>query len=306
MASLLLTIGLAIASLTLSAWWFQHTVLDPSRTAKVAEAVIDDPQVRQALSGAITSAIVAKVPDAPPDLAATVAARMEGLEDPSFLGQAIQDAHARLVGAATGPVTLDKGLLLPLVDASVADAAGAVSWDVPTVSPLATVRNELGGLITLGVVLSLGLVVSGFLLHPRHDQALRTLGGWALGAALWQLMTAWVMPVWLLPRLTDNPWTSVASAVAEAKISSLLGVLLTLAGVGAACIVVSVVFAPGRIVQRQPAPAEPARQVPHGYPSQWTSTSGQPTRAGTSPRGFSASHRRTRDGHTPDDDGWML
>ncbi len=40
--SLLLTIGLAIGSLTLSGWWFQQTVLDPSRTARVANAVIDE------------------------------------------------------------------------------------------------------------------------------------------------------------------------------------------------------------------------------------------------------------------------
>lgn len=305
MASLLLTIGLAIGSLTLSGWWFQQTVLDPSRTARVANAVIDDPQVRSALAGAISSAIAAELPEAPPDLQATIASRLEGLADPSFLGQAIQDAHARLVGAATGPVTLDNGVLLPLVDQSIADAAGSVSWDVPTVSPLASARDRLGSLITLGVVLSAGLVVAGFLLHPRHDQALRTVGGWALGAAAWSLMTAWVLPVFVLPRVTDNPWTSVAAAVAEARISSLLGVLLTLAGVGVACIVVSLVFVPGRVVAARTAPA-PTPAPPLRQPAPWTPSAGPRQPAATPSRGFSSTHRRTTDGHSPDDDGWVL
>jgi hypothetical protein len=306
LASVLLTIGLAVASLTLSAWWFRQSVLDPSRTAKVAEAVIDDPQVREALSGAISQAIVAKVPNAPPDLAATVAARLGGLQDPSFLGKAIQDAHARLVGAATGPVTLENGVLLPLVDASVAEAAGQVSWEVPTVSPLAKVRKELDKLITLGVIVGLGLVVAGFLLHPRHDQALRTVGGWALGAAAWSLLTAWVLPVYVLPRLVDNPWTSVAGAVAQARMSSLLGVLLALAGAGVACLVVSVVFAPGRLGGNRAATPEPAPTPAQPQPGAWPNSYRQPLRSGTAPKGFSGSHRRTSDGHTPDDDGWML
>jgi hypothetical protein len=319
-ASLLLGVGLAVASLTLSGWWVQHTILDPSRTGDVVGSVLDEPEVRDAVAESLARAVATQAGVPAAEVSALARTQLQALPDRAFLGQFVEDAHARLVGEATGPVELDAAQLAPLLGDQLAQQVGPVTWSVPTYSPLETARDRLDGLVATGLVVAIGFVTAGFLLHPRRDHALRTVGGWALAACLWQLVIAWLIPVVVLPEVTDNPWVGIASGVARARMAPLVATLLVLAGAGVACLVASLALAPRRR-RRTASPAEPpggghapatagARRSPprpvgaDPAPMEWPST--RQTRSQWK-ASFSDSHRRPADGRDPDaEDDWML
>ncbi len=312
LARIFLSLGLLAASLTLSGWWTERTMLDPHQTSRMVDSVVSQPKVRAELVKVISTAVAQQsgVPQA--QVAAIVESRLEANTDLSFLGPVITDAHSRLLGDSTGPVQLDPALVTPLIGEDLAKQAGPLTWNVPTVAPLKSAKDRLSSLISLGLLLSIGFVTAGFLLHPRKDKALRMVGAWAIGACLWQLAVAWVFPVVVLPRLTDNPWVGIASGVAEARLAPLVGILLSLAGFGAACILLSLFIGdPGRRARVLAASVGPplsdaplATAMPvarNGWSSSWPSTRASRRRP------FGPTHRRTASGQDPDHDGdWLL
>lgn len=318
LARLLLSVGLLAASLTLSGWWTQRTVLDPSQTSRMVDAVVSQPEVRDELVKVISTEVAQRTGLPQAQVAATVKGHFNANTDLSFLGPLVTQAHSRLLGDTTGPVTLDPALVAPLVGPELAQKAGTLSWDVPTVAPLKRAKSGLGSLLSLGLLLATGLVTAGFLLHPRKDHALRMIGGWAIGACFWQLAVAYLFPVVILPHLTDNPWVGIASALARARLAPLVGILLSLAGAGVACILLSLFMGGTRRV----APSRnfgPTGSVPLGGgvgPAAGGSMSGGsgprpgwawPANRVGKRRAFGAAHRRTTSGEDPEHEGdWLL
>src|SRR5437588_1971827 len=120
-ASVLVTLGLLSASL---AWWSfaaRFTILDPGRSGRIADVLVEQPVIRDAVAQGLSSALQQALPDGSPVSAAEIdAAAHKALDDPralQALRTAIVDSHQRLVGTvgpggvpqndSDGPVTLD-------------------------------------------------------------------------------------------------------------------------------------------------------------------------------------------------------
>jgi hypothetical protein len=370
-------VGLLVATVTLSGWWWRHTTLDPSRTGRVAESLMESPQIRSLIVDRIVNEVALATGRSPDELRAIADQRLDS-SDPGTkvslpaVADALKQVHERLVGVSSGPVTLSPAAIgellgpelaaqvplssIPTIDPNAATAAidaakasgdnafadsafgdaltasglgdqlgslnplppaaaptptaapaAPMSWNVPQLGWMASVRDRLDDLIALGVVVALGLVAAGLLLHPRPEQTLRTVGWWSLGAAAWQLMIAWVLPVVILPKLTDNPWIAVASGVTKASTMGLIGVLVALVGAGAIAIVASIVIGGARETwasRPTPTPAGPAA----ANPSPLTTSQPAPQPSGDSPwrpAGFSNTHRRSSSGKDSTG-GWRL
>jgi hypothetical protein len=311
-------IGLLIATITLSGWWWRSTTLEPARTARVADEVITSPKVRSLIADQVSSQLAARTGLPVDQLKTTVEQRMA---DPGFdvaaVSGLLKQAHERLVGVGEGPVQIGQATIASLTGIDVAslgaspEATAPIAWDVPKLNWMADVRSKLDDLIRLGIIVAAGLVISGLLLHPRPEQTLRSVGWWGIGAAAWQVMIAWVLPVYVIPKLTDNPWAEVATGVTKASTSGLIGVLLGLVGGGIACIVASFVVSGARASwqagERPPTrapyqpPVDPYRQTRYSAP---TMPPSRPQRDDTLD-GFGGAHRRPADG---DDQrgGWGL
>ncbi|HEY4409279.1 MAG TPA: hypothetical protein VGO87_05320, partial [Acidimicrobiia bacterium] len=110
-ASVVVTIGLFAASL---AWWSfaaRFTVLDSDRSARIADVLVDQPVIRDAVAQGLGDALRQALPPGSPIPAADIdAAAHQALDDPravQAIKTAIVDSHQRLLGDYDGPVTLD-------------------------------------------------------------------------------------------------------------------------------------------------------------------------------------------------------
>jgi hypothetical protein len=236
-ASTLLSLGLLCGTLAMSAWWLQRTAFDTSHTSDVAEAALQNPELRSDLARAIADRVAIELNL---DHAAVESAAQTALVRPdiatAFSG-VLRDVHARLIGEATGPVSIPPDLVVRATGNPAAAQLPAVTFDIPTFSALDTTRRTLKRAIPLLIYAAAVLVVLGLVLHPWKPAALRTIGVWLLGASVFELVVAYTLPVLVLPALVDSPYAELVAEVDKATIGPLVGVLVMMAGAGVGCLV---------------------------------------------------------------------
>jgi hypothetical protein len=237
LATALISLGLLSASLALAAWWVQRTAFDTSNTAAIADAALLNPGLRGDLARGIADqvstalgvdhALVESAADATlvqPDIAT------------AFAG-VLRNIHARLIGEASGPITVPPDLVARAIGNDAAAQLPPVTIDIPTFSALNTARRTLRSAIPWLVFVAITTTVMGLAFHPSKPTALRILGGWLLGASIAELIIAYTIPVLAVPALVDSPYAELVAEVDKATLGPLVGVLVMLAGAGVGCLV---------------------------------------------------------------------
>jgi len=277
LSRLLCTLAILAASVAWLGWLFLHTAGDPTRSDRIAHAILDDPRARQEVSADIARGIAGAA-----NQAATQAATRAGLAQPTILVSGDDPSLQKAVDAALGdpriadnlidaisaehaialgvkpahPAVIDTATLVTAVRFYLVKVDPVMAKAIPTMTsgqiklpkaqiPLArqarTFANRWVGWLALGALAGFALA---FLVGDRAG-VLRRAGGWALGAGL-----TWAVIPPLITAAADA-WVKSQAAVVKAIVHGVTGTvtatatLLALAGVAA--IVVS--FVGGRLVQ---------------------------------------------------------
>jgi hypothetical protein len=242
-AGSLLSLGLLCGAVALGAWWVNRTAFDTRHTADIAEAALQNPDLRNDLASAIADHVA---PAAGLDHATVQAAADAALVQPDIAvayADVLRDVHARLVGEASGPVTVPPNLVALAVGTAVPGLPALtqlppVTVDVPTIDALDTTRRALQRTIPILIAVGAALALLGVAIHPRRAVALRTVGAWLIGASIVELILAYAVPTILLPAVVDSPYADLVAEVDKATIGPLVGVLVMMAGTGLACLVI--------------------------------------------------------------------
>jgi hypothetical protein len=236
-ATVLMTVGLLAASLALAAWWVQRTAFDTSNTTTIAEAALQNSELRSDLARGIADRVSTELGV---DHATVESAAQATLVRPdiatAFAG-VLRDVHSRLIGQSSGPVQVPPDLVARAIGNPAAASLPAVAIDIPTFSALDTTRSTVHDAVPMLVYVAVICVALGVLVHPSKPAALRLLGGWFLGAAIVELIVAYMVPVVVLPALVDSPYAELVAEVDKATLGPLVGVLIMLAGAGVGCLV---------------------------------------------------------------------
>ena len=258
-SSVLIVVGLFAASV---AWWAfaaRFTVLDSERSARIADTLVEQPVLRDAVAEGLATALQQALPPGTPiDPATLDAVAHQALDDPratAALRSALLASHQRLIGArgsggapredSDGPVSFD---LSPIAaagrDALIAarpELARSLP-DEPTLSVELPTQNlpklgwlperarELGGLALLVAVAFLGL---GIVAASDRPGVLSRAGRWALRAGAFWALFGWALP-YLLTKI-DEPRLAALGAIGVAAVGPMIApaVLLVSAGIAA-------------------------------------------------------------------------
>ena len=248
-ATVLVTLGLLAASL---AWWSyaaRATILDPGGSARIADVLVKQPAIRDAVAEGLSKALRQALPaDSPISAQEMDAAAHKALDDPralAVLRTSLVDAHQRLVGNYDGPVSVD---LAPIAEAgrnallaARPDLAGALpeapplSVDLPTqhLPKLGWLPDRARDLSGLGGLLAATLLALGLLAAGDRPRVLARAGRWALRAGAGWAAFAWALP-WVLTKI-DQPTLAALGALGLAAAGPMIAPALTLvcAGIGA-------------------------------------------------------------------------
>jgi hypothetical protein len=269
-----------LAALAFASWWTSHTILDTARTRRVTDAVIGSTEVRHYLAGAIAPAVTQAVgapnvnaatratpggapPAASPadELTQRLGAVLDRPDIRVKLEQFVVDAHELLIGQTTRPAVLDQATVVTLVHAalpamSLADLAKIppVRISVPRFGALSTGRRAFQNrtwLYALGAVVLLALAIATT--DDRHG-AIKLIGKWLLGISAAHLLVLWILPVMVVPQLSNSPWVSLVASLARALNAGIVSGLVILVVAGVLCLLVDV-FVPASGKTGAPLPS---------------------------------------------------
>jgi hypothetical protein len=234
-AELILGLGLLAGSLAMSGWWFRSTMLQPERTERIANAVFDSPEVRAAIGKLIAKEVADVTGQQAADVDSFVQGRLAA-DDLSYLTSFVAEVHSAAVGSGPSEIALTTDMLSPLVGDKVAqvvvDKTGGASITVPVVKPLRSARDHLTPWLRGLLTVCLSAVAAAFILHPNRPAVFRRIGWWLLGLTAWQLLLTWVVPRYVVPAVTNNPWALLAGEVATASAVEMRPALIGLAVAG--------------------------------------------------------------------------
>ena len=264
LARFLMTIALLCASLAWTGWVVLHTVADPTRSHRIAHAVLDDPTARgqiaddlaSSLADAVNTAAAAAAKGTPvkvpkidgndPTLRSAVASALADTRVTNNLVDALANEHANLLGVEPKkPAAIDTTLLIDTVSRGVSVANPGLAAQLTSATPksialpdveiplAARIRRFVTTAVPRLAIVAILLAAVAFMTGDRA-RMLRRAGTWAIGAGL-----MWV----LLPRIAiwaAEQWAPGNAAVVRALLRGATGVvtamatLLLLGGIAAA------------------------------------------------------------------------
>lgn len=229
LASLIIGLSLILASVSWAGFTLSHTVLDPGRSERLADQLVDNPDVRAALVKRLADALEAQLPpEVPIPRQVVEAGAATALEDPrveALIRDSFVQVHQNALAGNSAPVVVD------------ANALGAAGRDV-----LVTTRPELdrilpptpplelelptAGLAWLGSVkttvdrftvwsaLAAGLGAAlAFAVARNRAAVLRRVAYWGYGTALFWLAIGFAIP-WIAGAVSPTS-AAIATAVVD-------------------------------------------------------------------------------------------
>ncbi len=248
LAGLILGLSLVLASISWSSFVLTHTVLDPGRSERLADQLLDNEVLRAALIGRLVASMEAALPAAVPvprqqlELAANIA-----LDDPrvdALVRDGIVRTHRNALEGIAEPVALDADAL----GAATRDALVAIRPELATVlppAPVLTIELPTTGLSWFGRLRSLarraslllGLAaatgaISSLLITKNRPAILRRVSAWAFGASVFWLLVGYGVP--FLANMVGPASTATASAMIDVFFGAMIrpAVLMGIAAAG--------------------------------------------------------------------------
>lgn len=230
LAGLLFGLAYACAALAVAGFILQRTAFDPDRSADSADVVLGDNAIKEELVDVIASSTAAQLGQDEQAVRTLVASVAEHPEGQAILAQVIHDAHARLIGLQDTPVQITGEELVPILRTQAAADLPSVTLPVPEVTALDYTRRVLLVLVPITAIATLVLVAMGFFAHPERSALLRSLAFGLLLLALLVAVLGYIVPVFVVPLVSDSPWANVPGRLANDSLGIMLGLELLLVG----------------------------------------------------------------------------
>lgn len=273
LASLIMGLSLLVASASWAGFVMSHTVLDPGRSERLADHLLDDPEVKAAIADRIADALQGQVPKgvAIPRQTLEVAANV-ALEDPRvemLVRDGIVRAHQNALNGVDEPIALDATVLGEAARAALVSNVAALDPLLPPAPQLAveipgtglswlgTVKDYVDRFTLLGALVAGAGIVLSFVITTRRAAALRRVSFWGFAASAFWLAVAYGLPN--LVGLVAPSAMAIASAVVDVFAGAMIRPALIMAGISAALLIVSILW-PARERRRPAAMIDKASQ----------------------------------------------
>jgi len=245
LAGLLFGIASVFASVAISGFWLQFTAFSPSHTRSVAQAVLQDSEIKDALAKTIADSTVAALnrvdpgtyPSIDPEpVRALVTSNLQTAEGARLMEDVIAQSHARLIGERDQPVQITPQQMVRLVGNEAAMEAPTITLPIEEVGVLSVIRQVLRWMVPIAGGLAIITLLLGFFAHPEKAELLRSLGILLLSIALLLAVIGYVVPTFVLPLFSDDVWIGAVPRIVAESAPLLIGMILVLVGAGLGCL----------------------------------------------------------------------
>ena len=271
-ASFLVAAAVLAATVAWGSFAATSTVLNPARTEQVAEALVADDAVRNAVEDALTRALVEAVPPSTqvPDAELRVAAR-RALDDPrvrAVLQAAIGEAHRRMLGEGDGPIPVDAGTIAVAGREALLAAHPELAGTLPAPPPLTValptegfpdlggLRETAGDLPAAAAQMAAAVFLVALVVAADRSRVLRRAGVFGLWTGGGWFALGWLVP-WAVSHWSVDGRLAVLGSLALAVAGPMIVPAAALVIAGGTCFWLSWTWAKlsaSRQAAKTPAP----------------------------------------------------
>jgi hypothetical protein len=152
--------------------------------------------------------------------------------------------HKGLLGRSSRPAVLSQATVTQIVTAAMPSLGATdlvklhdITVNPPRIGALSTTRTLLQDKFGLLVAVAAVLLFAGIIVAKNRRAATNMIGRWLIGISVIHLLVLWVIPVVVVPAVTNSPWASLIASVARALSGGLLTGLIVLFVVGLAILI---------------------------------------------------------------------
>jgi len=246
LAGLFFFVAAILLAIAAGGWWLQRVAFSPSASRDVTREMLEIESVQREIVERVSTAAAERTGQPASDFELLLTSNMKAfLADPEagdVLADIVSQAHARVIGTRSEPVTITGQQMVPLVrDQAVANVP-AVTIPVEKVGFLSTIRSALSWVIPIAAIAGFAALVLGILAHPRKADAIFGIGVFCILAAVLTMVLGYAVPAFGLPALNDGDWVDVIPAVASGELTLVAGLSVVLAVVGVMLVFGSIGF----------------------------------------------------------------
>ncbi len=272
LASLIIGLSLLVASASWAGFVLSRTVLDPGRSERLADQLLENPDVRQALVSRLADTLKDQIPSNIPVRDQLLEQGAEqALDDPrveALIRDGFVRVHQNALAGNSEPVTIDAGALgaagrdalvqaRPELD-EVLPPSPTVELELPTTgfSWIGTVKNFVDRFTGLGAMIALFGATMAFAVAKNRAAVLRRVAFWGYGASAFWLLMGYGIP-WLAANLSPTS-AAIASAAVDVYFGAMIGPAVAMAVIATVLLVAGFIL-PAFTRRRGAATLQPRR-----------------------------------------------
>lgn len=226
-----------LAAVAISTWWLQRVAFTPSADEGRTHAILADDEIRGEIASVVASATAPVLSQSPPQLREFIEqiARLEA--GSALMSGFVSEAHERLIGQRDDPVRIGPAEQVTIVRDERVALEPPITLTVQEVGTLAVIDTLLGWTSIVSGALAVLAFVAGLMLRPERGELTLALGIGLISLAASLVVFGYLVPLAVLPALSDSPWMGVFPRLANdarfvtfgaAVLALALGVLVTL------------------------------------------------------------------------------
>lgn len=244
---LLLIVASALIALAIGSWWLERVAFSPSNDADVAYSVLGDADIRGQVATVVASADAPTLSQSPTQLREFIEQIARIPDGAALMSDIVGDAHARVIGADDGPVSISAEEQVVIVRDERVGEMPPLTLPVQEVGSTAFVDGATGWVALGSLAAGIVLLLVGIVLRPERGEGTFALGVGLASLAVSVFVFGYLVPLAVLPALSDDVWMGVFPRLAAHH----RNVTLILAAVALVLAVVVVLGTSSRRQRRQ-------------------------------------------------------
>jgi hypothetical protein len=232
----MMTIASVLIALAVGVWWLDRVAFSPADDREVALAVLDDDDIRGQIASIVAAADAATLEQSPTQLKEFIEQIARIPDGAALMSGIVADGHARLIGQSDELVLITADQQVTIVRDERVGEAASLTLPVQQVGSMSFLDDSIQWVAIALAGAGLLALLAGIVLRPERGE-----GTFALGVGLATLagslfVFGYLVPLALLPALSDDPWMGVFPQLAGHHRN--VTVLLAVTALGLAAVVV--------------------------------------------------------------------
>jgi hypothetical protein len=215
LGGLILIAAAVLIALSIGGWWLQRVAFSPSNDSNATYSILGDEEIRGQIATIVAGADAPILGVSPARLREDIERYARIPDGAALMSDFVSDAHGRVIGTFDRRVAISAQEQVNIVRNELVGEADPLTLPVQRVSSMAFLHDWLGWLALSSLVFGVIASILGMLLRPERGEGTFALTVFFASTAGSLVIFGYLVPLLLLPAVSNNPWMGVFPRLAN-------------------------------------------------------------------------------------------